>query len=162
MTLVTAKNEKLWGCVRVYTRANQLPNRVARRQSLKLSLRKEENIRNNIISHTRPVKLTFTNPYIYRHAPREQKNHSSTYVKEWLSYFEPGSNRHRFPYRCLRPTRLPIPPSKHLAALVVRTWCKSTTFFYSHQIFPQKSSSDDVFLYYFLRHIVAYRYIRCS
>jgi len=40
VTLVTAKNEKLWECVRVYTRAKQLPNRVARRQSLKLPLRK--------------------------------------------------------------------------------------------------------------------------
>ncbi len=41
-----------------------------------------KNKRNNIISRTRPVKLTFTNPYIYRHAPQEQKNHSSTCVKE--------------------------------------------------------------------------------
>lgn len=32
-----------------------------------------KNKRNNIISRTRPVKLTFTNPYIYRHAPQEQK-----------------------------------------------------------------------------------------
>lgn len=32
-----------------------------------------KNKRNNIISRTDPVKLTFTNPYIYRHAPREQK-----------------------------------------------------------------------------------------
>lgn len=29
---------------------------------------------------------------------------------------EPDSNRYRFPYRCLRPTRLPIPPSGHSIA----------------------------------------------
>lgn len=73
MTLVTAKNEKLWECVRVYTRAKQLPNRVARRHSLKLPLCKGENKSNNIISRTFPLKWTFINPYIYRHAPREPK-----------------------------------------------------------------------------------------
>ena len=35
-------------------------------------------------------------------------------MKVLLKYSEPGSNRHRFPYRCLRPTRLPIPPSEQI------------------------------------------------
>ena len=35
-------------------------------------------------------------------------------MERLLLYSEPGSNRHRFPYRCLRPTRLPIPPSEQI------------------------------------------------
>ena len=38
----------------------------------------------------------------------------SSIVERLLLYSEPGSNRHRFPYRCLRPTRLPIPPSEQI------------------------------------------------
>ena len=41
-----------------------------------------------------------------------------------LLYPEPGSNRHRLPYWCLRPARLPIPPS----GLIVFD-CKGTSFF---------------------------------
>ena len=41
---------------------------------------------------------------------------------ELNSYPEPGSNRHGLPHWCLRPARLPIPPS----GLVKR--CKSNTF----------------------------------
>ena len=37
-----------------------------------------------------------------------------------FAYSEPGSNRHRFPYRCLRPTRLPIPPSELKTGAKVR------------------------------------------
>ena len=31
----------------------------------------------------------------------------------YKSYPEPGSNRHGLPHWCLRPARLPIPPSGH-------------------------------------------------
>lgn len=58
-------------CAYIRARSSSQPR--IPRHSLKLSLRKEENKRNNIISRTYPVKLTFINPYIYRHAPREQK-----------------------------------------------------------------------------------------
>ena len=72
---------------------------------------------------TRNARINVLQP-TYRRAPMRigtTKNHPTTFVEEWLSYSEPGSNRHRFPYRCLRPTRLPIPPSEHHSALVVRT-----------------------------------------
>ena len=35
-------------------------------------------------------------------------------LKAAFLYPEPGSNRHILRYWCLRPTRLPIPPSGHL------------------------------------------------
>lgn len=35
------------------------------------------------------------------------------FINSILLYPEPGSNRHAFRHWCLRPTRLPIPPSGH-------------------------------------------------
>ena len=32
-------------------------------------------------------------------------------VEKFVKYPEPGSNRHGLPHWCLRPARLPIPPS---------------------------------------------------
>ena len=47
------------------------------------------------------------------------------------SYPEPESNRHIFRYWCLRPTRLPIPPSGS------KSEGKGTNFFLNKQIFAK-------------------------
>ena len=49
-----------------------------------------------------------------------------------FSYPEPGSNRHTLRYWCLRPTRLPIPPSGLICE------CKGMTFYNKHQIKSKK------------------------
>ena len=49
----------------------------------------------------------------------------------YISYPEPGSNRHGLPHWCLRPARLPIPPSGHAVALYwfYQSGCKDTIKF---------------------------------
>ena len=46
-----------------------------------------------------------------------------------LKYPEPGSNRHGLPHWCLRPARLPIPPSGLQAYLFDERRCKGTHIF---------------------------------
>ena len=41
----------------------------------------------------------------------QKKKNRSLYAKTPIQYPEPGSNRHGLPHWCLRPARLPIPPS---------------------------------------------------
>ena len=50
---------------------------------------------------------------------------------EILLYPEPGSNRHRLPYWCLRPARLPIPPSGPV--LFFRIAVQRYKVFWKHQ-----------------------------
>ena len=52
-------------------------------------------------------------------------------IIELNSYPEPGSNRHALRHWCLRPTRLPIPPSGHFSG------CKGRPFFSLHQTFER-------------------------
>ena len=47
-----------------------------------------------------------------------------------FQYPDPGSNRDGLPHWCLRPARLPIPPSGHLSNAVQRYG-----FFFNHQTF---------------------------
>ena len=49
-----------------------------------------------------------------------------------LEYPEPGSNRHGLLHWCLRPARLPIPPS---GLALIESGCKGTAFFSNNQIF---------------------------
>ena len=54
-------------------------------------------------------------------------------------YPDPGSNRDGLPHWCLRPARLPIPPSGLLR-------CKGTHFFYICKFFFKKSSIINSYL----------------
>ncbi len=54
-------------------------------------------------------------------------------INSHLLYPEPGSNRHRLPYWCLRPARLPIPPS---GLFCCEKQCKSRQFMFFPQIIP--------------------------
>ena len=49
----------------------------------------------------------------------QKKNRKSLKIKDlrFVGYPEPGSNRHGLLHWCLRPARLPIPPSGHSALL---------------------------------------------
>ena len=72
---------------------------------------------------------------------REKRKIAKSFINKGLaitvesnSYPEPGSNRHALRHWCLRPTRLPIPPSGHV--IVAVRWriaafcvCKVTCFF---------------------------------
>ncbi len=51
------------------------------------------------------------NPESHKKTPTEQQRS----VSVLLLYPEPGSNRHGLPHWCLRPARLPIPPSGLIA-----------------------------------------------
>ena len=51
-----------------------------------------------------------------------------------ILYPEPGSNRHEFPHWCLRPTRLPIPPSGQKHNTKVYVWILNTNIFYRKKI----------------------------
>ena len=54
-------------------------------------------------------------------------------------YPEPGSNRHGLLHWCLRPARLPIPPSGPFDLVNSEIGCKGTAFFLIDQIFCEKS-----------------------
>ena len=43
--------------------------------------------------------------------PREMKKAENQMINSLLLYPDPGSNRDGLPHWCLRPARLPIPPS---------------------------------------------------
>ena len=72
------------------------------------------------------------------------------YIKETEKVFQlsplypdPGSNRDGLPHWCLRPARLPIPPSGQL--LFLNCECKGNAFFYickEKRIFFEKSCKD--------------------
>ena len=55
-----------------------------------------------------------------------------------LEYPEPGSNRHGLLHWCLRPARLPIPPSGLNDLVDSEIDCKGTAFFLIDQIFFEK------------------------
>ena len=60
---------------------------------------------------------------------REKDFHLSPFAL----YPDPGSNRDGFPHWCLRPARLPIPPSGHLFDFD----CKDNTFLIHCKIYPR-------------------------
>ncbi len=48
--------------------------------------------------------------------PEKWKTADNQVITAVFRYPEPGSNRHGLPHWCLRPARLPIPPSGHKCA----------------------------------------------
>ena len=58
----------------------------------------------------------------------KKKNPRRSYSTRIFSYPDPGSNRDGLPHWCLRPARLPIPPSGQL--LFLNCECKGNDFFY--------------------------------
>ena len=57
-----------------------------------------------------------------------------------LKYPEPGSNRHGLPHWCLRPARLPIPPSGLQAYLFDERRCKGTHIFWISKFYQRKKT----------------------
>lgn len=63
------------------------------------------------------------------YAIKKQDFHLCGNPAKGREYSEPGSNRHALRHWCLRPTRLPIPPSEHwYVALIVSCRVKNVLF----------------------------------
>ena len=64
----------------------------------------------------------------------KRKRLESSSLPRRSEYPEPGSNRHALRHWCLRPARLPIPPSGHFS----QTRCKSTIFILTDNVLSKK------------------------
>ena len=56
------------------------------------------------------INVRLFTPFLH---PDKTKSPVNQLINRRFSYPEPGSNRHGLLHWCLRPTRLPIPPSGH-------------------------------------------------
>ena len=74
-------------------------------------------------------------------------------------YPEPGSNRHGLLHWCLRPARLPIPPSGLNDLVDSEIGCKGTAFFLIDQIFFEKSEKIFLIVSFFMKN-TSYLYNR--
>ena len=80
-------------------------------------------------------------------------------VLSGLEYPEPGSNRHGLLHWCLRPARLPIPPSGLNDLVNFEIGCKGTAFFLIDQIFCKKSEKIFIIVSFFMKN-TSYLYNR--
>ena len=80
-------------------------------------------------------------------------------VLSGLEYPEPGSNRHGLLHWCLRPARLPIPPSGPIDLVDSEIDCKGTAFFLIDQIFCKKSEKIFIIVSIFMKN-TSYLYNR--
>ena len=97
----------------------------------------------------RPVRCGELKKGIIRPRPGYEKGRSENLP---FSYPEPGSNRHGLPHWCLRPARLPIPPSGHCNAAGFFTKAGAKVLYFSEtaKVSDKKMKNTCLYQLFFL------------